>query len=555
MKSRRGNRIYLIVGIIGILMLLNIFLIKEYGKKIGENHSIIDTTQKVVINAEEIVQTLHLIDVGIRGYVISHKIVMYQSPFDSATFRKNRSFDYLESTLRSQGYPLDALSTLRDTVDSYFDFVSKIAKEISENDLSKAEAMVIEDKGYPVWLMVKNFSNSVTVFEKQIEEEAYKEFEEAIDTSFWLQIMLFIVTIPTLIYSAVYSVKSISLSNKLRKSEYDKGKILENQNETLDRLVRIRTDEILAQNEEIRAQNEEISSQNDIIMQHNEEMGNQQTLIEEKNEELTTQNEILNTAKATIEKQQKLLELRNEELSDEVAKQNEDLKQTNIELVDQINKLEQFGYIVSHNLRSPTARLLGLGNLIEYTSDEEREKIVGLMIQSSKDLHDVIDDMGRILLVQRPGSKILESVDLKKSSQKVQKILKHEIERTETKIIEKWGDENAIHSLPLYIESILYNLISNAIKYHQKNKYPIIKISTISTDTNIILEIEDNGMGIDLKKYGDKLFGLYKRFHLHVEGKGLGLYLVKSQIEALGGRIEVESEIEKGTKFRIYLHK
>jgi signal transduction histidine kinase len=206
-------------------------------------------------------------------------------------------------------------------------------------------------------------------------------------------------------------------------------------------------------------------------------------------------------------------------------------------------------------LRSPTARLLGLGNLIEYTSDEEREKIVGLMIQSSKDLHDVIDDMGRILLVQRPGSKILESVDLKKSSQKVQKILKHEIERTETKIIEKWGDENAIHSLPLYIESILYNLISNAIKYHQKNKYPIIKISTISTDTNIILEIEDNGMGIDLKKYGDKLFGLYKRFHLHVEGKGLGLYLVKSQIEALGGRIEVESEIEKGTKFRIYLHK
>jgi septal ring factor EnvC (AmiA/AmiB activator) len=102
-----------------------------------------------------------------------------------------------------------------------------------------------------------------------------------------------LIAIPTLVYSAIYSTKSISLSNKLRKVESDKASILENQKETLERMVQERTDEILAQNEEIRAQNKEISSQNDIIMLHNEEMSNQQALIEEKNEELTTQNKIL----------------------------------------------------------------------------------------------------------------------------------------------------------------------------------------------------------------------------------------------------------------------
>lgn len=555
MQSRKGNRIYFIVGIVTVLMLINIFLIRENGKTIKENQQIIDTAQKVVINAEEIVQTLHLLDVGIRGYAITRNLEMYESPADSARQRKNNAFNYLKQTLENQAFPLDGFSDLKNSTDEYFKFVGNIASEIKKNNLQKAQAMVAEDKGYPVWLKAKNFSNEVTVFENKIEATANEEFLTAIQTSFWLQVFLFLIAMPTLIYSAIYSTKTISLSNKLRKAESDKANILENQKETLERLVRKRTDEILAQNEEIRAQNEEISSQNDIIMLHNEEMSNQQALIEEKNEELTTQNEILNQAKSTIEKQQKLLELRNEELTVEVARQNENLKQTNLELVDQINKLEQFGYIVSHNLRAPTARLIGLGNLIDKTDAEERERIIQLMIQSSHELHGVINDMGKVLLVQKPGSKILEEIDLSTSLQKVKNILSHEIERTDAIIVENWGEEKIFKSLPLYVESILYNLISNAIKYQQKNRKPKIEISSHSTEENIVIEISDNGLGIDLDNYGEKLFGLYKRFHFHVEGKGLGLYLVKSQVEALGGKIEVESQLGKGSKFTVFLHK
>jgi signal transduction histidine kinase len=554
MKTEKGNRIYFIVSIVTILMLINIFLIRENGKTIKENQEIIDTTQKVVINAEEIVQTLHLLDVGIRGYAITGNFEMYQSPADSAKLRKNTAFNYLKSTLKNQTFPLDEFSNLKSSTDEYFKFVGKIAKEIQNNNLLKAQAMVAEDRGYPVWLKAKNFTNEVTAFENKIEAKANDKFQSAIQTSFWLQVILFLIAMPTLIYSAIYSTKSISLSNKLRKAESEKANILENQKETLERLVRKRTDEILAQNEEIRAQNEEISSQNDIIMLHNEEMSNQQTIIEEKNEELTTQNEILNKAKATIEKQQKLLELRNEELTEEVTRQNEDLRKTNLELVDQINKLEQFGYIVSHNLRAPTARLLGLANLIDKTKAEEKEKIFQLMIKSSHELHDVIDDMGKILLVQKPGGKKLEKVDLESSLHKIKNILAHEIERTSAEIKWNFESEKVITSLPLYIESILYNLISNAIKYHQKNRKPIIELNSYSTEENFVIEISDNGMGIDLNNYGEKLFGLYKRFHFHVEGKGLGLYLVKSQVEALGGKIEVNSELGKGTKFTIILH-
>lgn len=554
MQSRKGNRIYFIVGIVTVLMLMNIFLIRENGRTIKENQEIIDTAKKVVINAEEIVQTLHLLDVGIRGYAITGNLEMYKSPADSARLRKNQAFNYLKQTLEKQAFPLDDFFDLKNSADEYFKFIEDIATEINKNNLLKAQAMVAEDKGYPVWLKAKNFSNVVKAFEDKIAAKANEKFQNAIEASFWLQVILFLIAMPTLIYSAVYSTKAISLSNKLRKAESDKASILENQKETLERLVRKRTDEILAQNEEIRAQNEEISSQNDIIMLHNEEMSNQQALIEEKNIELTTQNEILNNAKATIEKQQKLLELRNEELTEEVARQNEDLRKTNLELVDQINKLEQFGYIVSHNLRAPTARLLGLGNLIDKTKAEEKEKIIKLMIQSSHELHEVIDDMGKILLLQKPGGQVLEKIDLAKIFQKVKDILAHEIERTEAMIIENWG-EKSLHSLPLYIESILYNLLSNSIKYHQKNKRPVIEISSYSEKEKIVIEIFDNGMGIDLDNYGEKLFGLYKRFHLHVEGKGLGLYLVKSQVEALSGKIEVESQLGKGSKFTLYFHK
>ncbi|WMN07823.1 ATP-binding protein [Marivirga arenosa] len=534
-------------------MIINILLIRQNGKTIQKNQDILNTSQEIIINAEEIVEILHLIDVGIRGYYISGNKFMYKSPADSAKRRIEKTFNFLDQELDNQFYALEEYSMVKDTVNYYFKLVSEIDQALENGNKEKAKNIILQDQGYPVWLIANSFSNKLKEYELNIQKKATYNFQRAVNTSFWLQIILFIIALPTLLYAARYAVQSLGLSEKLRVVESEKSNILKEQKEKLERLVRKRTDEILAQNEEIRAQNEEISSQNDVILSQNEEMKDSQRLIEEKNEELTLQNDILNKAKITIEKQQKLLELKNEELTEEVAKQNKNLKETNLELINQINKLQQFGYIVSHNLRSSTARLLGLSNLIDNTSGSERENIIELMKQSSEDLHELINDVSMILLIQKPITKILEEVDIRETISKVKNILKNEIDNTSAVINESYQNKNKLKSLPLYIESIIYNLISNAIKYRQKNLNPQIYIKVNDFQNKLKIEIEDNGLGIDLENNIDKVFGLYKRFHFHVEGKGLGLYLVKTQIDALGGKIEVESKIGRGTKFTIII--
>ena len=107
-------------------------------------------------------------------------------------------------------------------------------------------------------------------------------------------------------------------------------------------------------------------------------------------------------------------------------------------------------------------------------------------------------------------------------------------------------------SIKTYLHSIFYNLISNSLKYRQPDISPVIKISSQRLDGKIVLIFNDNGMDIDLKKNGHQVFGLYKRFHTEsAEGKGMGLYMVKTQVESIGGKISIESAVNKGTTFTI----
>ena len=110
----------------------------------------------------------------------------------------------------------------------------------------------------------------------------------------------------------------------------------------------------------------------------------------------------------------------------------------------------------------------------------------------------------------------------------------------------------AINYIPAYMESIMLNLITNAIKYKHPDRSPIINIRTYTKNAKPVLEISDNGLGIDMDKFGDNLFGMYKTFHYNSDAVGIGLFITKNQIEALHGDIKVESEVNKGTLFRIF---
>jgi signal transduction histidine kinase len=151
------------------------------------------------------------------------------------------------------------------------------------------------------------------------------------------------------------------------------------------------------------------------------------------------------------------------------------------------------------------------------------------------------------------NAKILSEIELTALLTKVLTSLEPEINETKTKVISDFSELNDVTSLHPYMESIFYNLISNAIKYRHPDRSPVIHVSSKIVDGYGIISFEDNGLGIDIDKHKDSLFNLYKRFHFHTEGKGMGLYLVKTQLAALGGKIEVDSKVDEGTRFNIYL--
>ena len=235
----------------------------------------------------------------------------------------------------------------------------------------------------------------------------------------------------------------------------------------------------------------------------------------------------------------------------EVDRQTQDLKKTNLELIEYNNRLEQFAYIISHNLRAPMARLVGLSHVLDHArSGDESQKIIRLMIKSTGELEQVIKDLGVILGVQKTGSLPIAEVDLRLSFNKVVEMLEPEIKETGASLQQNF-EVDKFYSLPPYIDSILYNLISNALKYRHPDRVPVVSLNSRLDNDTITIEVRDNGLGIDLDKNKENLFNLYKRFHFHVEGKGLGLYLVKTQVMALGGRIDVDSKLYEGTTFTL----
>lgn len=219
--------------------------------------------------------------------------------------------------------------------------------------------------------------------------------------------------------------------------------------------------------------------------------------------------------------------------------------------------LQQFGYIVSHNLRGYIARIKGLVNVLDIENEsglpEDTKTVMNHLYHTAESLDQTIVDLVEILQVRSNFNEHKETVSFSEALDQVKESLQEQINSSNTEIIDLFGEAPQITTVKSYLVSIIFNLISNAIKYRSPKRPLKIKLSTRMKKGDIVLEISDNGTGIDLERHKDKVFGLYKRFHPYVEGKGLGLFLVKNQVESLGGRIEIESKVDEGTTFCIYL--
>jgi PAS domain S-box-containing protein len=223
------------------------------------------------------------------------------------------------------------------------------------------------------------------------------------------------------------------------------------------------------------------------------------------------------------------------------------------ELTQNNKDLKQFSYITSHNLRAPLSNLTGLLNLVDdiEIQDPELQEIISGFTKSTHLLNETINDLVKVVIIKDNPSIDKEKVLIKEIFENVFNQLSYLISLHKPILKIDLEEITILNINKSYLESIFLNLLTNSIKYRSDSRQLKVNIFSKVENNQLILLFKDNGIGIDLERNKDKIFGLYQRFHNHPDSKGLGLYLVKSQVEAMGGTIAVESEIDKGTTFTI----
>ncbi len=239
-----------------------------------------------------------------------------------------------------------------------------------------------------------------------------------------------------------------------------------------------------------------------------------------------------------------------------------DLKQKEDDLRKLINvtssqneKLINFAHIVSHNLRSHTSNFSMLLNFLSQEDNEvERKKIMEMLVDSSDNLLETISNLNEVVDINENKNLERKAIGLNERIKAIEKSLSADLITHKTKLINKVPVKLKIKVIPAYIDSILTNFITNAIKYQSPKRASKVILSATVEKNQTVLSISDNGLGIDLDKHGDKLFGMYKTFHNRIDSKGIGLYITKNQVEAMNGKITVSSKVGSGSTFKIYFN-
>lgn len=218
-------------------------------------------------------------------------------------------------------------------------------------------------------------------------------------------------------------------------------------------------------------------------------------------------------------------------------------------------ELRQVAYMVSHDLRAPIAKILGLASIFDGDAAENKF-IVEKITEATVHLDNVVKDINNILSTRNADKGKQEYVHFESKLKLITKVLEQEIKESKALITTDFRGSTGVITAKGHLYSILYNLLSNSIKYRLTETPLRIHLETTEHEKFICLTVKDNGMGIDLLKNEEKIFGLYNRFHGDTfPGKGIGLHLVKRHAESLGGKVEVESKVNEGTEFKIYIPK
>jgi two-component system, sensor histidine kinase LadS len=318
--------------------------------------------------------------------------------------------------------------------------------------------------------------------------------------------------------------------------------ILSLQNEELEVKVRARTEELEQQKLEVLAQNEQmLQVQGELLAKRQE--------LEQQNGKLVEYYDQLNAISLD-------LQVANSNLEAQVQERTRSLTQANATLQKQNQQLEEYAFVTSHHLRAPVARLLGLAMLLEHDPDRQAANapLIGKLVDETKDLDTVIRDLNLMLAAQKQQDLPREAVDLAAQANLALQKLAAELASAGAEVTLDLSAVPRLWTVGQYLQNTLLRLLDNALRFRDPARpLRVVVRSAGEAGGEACISVQDNGLGIDLRYAQNKLFGLYQRFHPMIEGKGMGLFLVKTEVEHLGGRVEVSSEVNVGTTFSVYL--
>jgi signal transduction histidine kinase len=222
---------------------------------------------------------------------------------------------------------------------------------------------------------------------------------------------------------------------------------------------------------------------------------------------------------------------------------------------DQNKKLLNFSHIVSHNIRSHASNLSMVLDLMEQTVDpDEKISYISLFKEGTEKLSETIEYLNEIITIQKNTNITKTRIRLKDEIEKTKRALSLVIRESQIKIVHSIPDDFTVLAIPAYLDSILLNLFTNAIKYKSPERQAVLEIDHETDGNYTFINFKDNGLGIDLEKNGHKIFGMYKTFHGNEDAKGIGLFITKNQLKAMGGKIDVESKVGRGSTFKVFLN-
>ncbi len=248
------------------------------------------------------------------------------------------------------------------------------------------------------------------------------------------------------------------------------------------------------------------------------------------------------------------IDIEREKAESQLLENNKNLEKIVKERTDYLSRqneqLEDFAHIVSHNLRGPTSNLKSLLHFYyQEETIEEKEDLMDKFDKTVNNLESTLNELLEVVSIRHESKREKEKLHFEKILAKLTETFQGKIMETNAKITYDFSKVESIEYSSVYLESIMQNLLSNSIKYRSHERNPEIHFETSLINENPCLIVSDNGLGINMKRNGKKLFGLHKTFHRHPQAKGVGLFITKAQVEAMGGSISAESVLNEGTSF------